>query len=456
MMRTGGSIVVAILLGSGAARAQQPNDPFDRPAPGQTPMPADPWPRLTEEELGLVPPRPPPPSESAPQPVGDPPSPPFGSPGQLVVTADSIVALAWTTYSPSRDDLSSFAVTFSPGVDVFVMRGFSVGGEFHVGYATSSEYDTESKLVRSKSTTLAGGPRVGFNVPLGAALSWYPRVTLGVESVRREERRVARASTFGPEPGGTGSELGVFVGVFAPVLVHPKPHLFLGLGPAVVHVLGVSREGPEIGAERTTLAARFVVGGWWGGAKVSSDAARLAPSPQFGASGQWVFTGEIGAAAARTASDGASSPSTVATFAPGVDYFVGRRISVGASIALSRSRIFGVTLDGVPRESEASMLGGTLRVGVDVPFTSWLSFYPRAFASFGGGWYARRLGSGRSELTDVFITPGAYAPLLVHPASHVFVGLGPSLSYDALRVTEPGANRRATRVGAALLVGGWL
>ena len=52
---------------------------------------------------------------------------------------------------------------------------------------------------------------------------------------------------------------------------------------------------------------------------------------------------------------------------------------------------------------------------------------------------------------------GAYAPLMIHPASHVFIGFGPTFSHDLVRAADRvGPDNLATTIGAGLLVGGWL
>jgi hypothetical protein len=47
-------------------------------------------------------------------------------------------------------------------------------------------------------------------------------------------------------------------------------------------------------------------------------------------------------------------------------------------------------------------------------------------------------------------------PLLVHPASHFFVGAGPFVFHELSDVDQNSYENDATTLGAAFLLGGWL
>jgi hypothetical protein len=86
-----------------------------------------------------------------------------------------------------------------------------------------------------------------------------------------------------------------------------------------------------------------------------------------------------------------------------------------------------------------------------------LSFYPRASISVGREAFDVRSAPQTNAASSAVVTLGLYAPLLVHVATHAFAGFGPYISHDAIRRTDdrPG-DTLATRIGASLLVGGWL
>lgn len=225
-----------------------------------------------------------------------------------MITGDSSIGISSTQYSGY--EASSFSTSFSPGLDVFVLRGLSIGVDVDARYSS-----TGGELLSTTSSGLAGGPRLGFNVTLGRLVSWYPRVTVGGESLRREvhdsnastfDTRATRStysgvfvSAFAPlllhprphffVPGfdyfvGAGVSLGmsvtasldqrsgserdqfsgtvVTVGLYAPLLVHFAPHAFAGFGPLVAHEALHTVDGRLGGVLATRIGASLVVGGW--------------------------------------------------------------------------------------------------------------------------------------------------------------------------------------------------
>ena len=385
---------------------------------------------LAREAHAQLPPTPPAdpgqPGET-PRPDDASPAPRFGAPGELVITGAAAIGISST--SLSRSQASRFAAVFSPGFDVFVIRNVSVGGDLDIAYERVKGYGSNST---GETTTVAGGPRIGLNVPLGDLLSWYPRLTVGFSA--NIDMGASRATPF--------------VSVFAPLLLHPKPHVFFGFGPDARREFGAQDSGGT-NAQRTTVAGRFVVGAWWGGhadGVAPPDATTQVVATRFGERGQWVFTGEAGGALSWTVDRGGDRSITVASFTPAIDYFVARHFSIG--LAGSGYYAHASYKGGDPSNTTSFGLGP--RVGVDVPLARGLSLYPRANIFFSHEATDRT--SGLSTASDTVVALGIYAPLLVHVATHAFVGFGPYLAQDVSRT----GNNVATRVGAALVVGGWL
>ncbi len=79
---------------------------------------------------------------------------------------------------------------------------------------------------------------------------------------------------------------------------------------------------------------------------------------------------------------------------------------------------------------------------------------------FGAAAQDEKSGGSENTNTQSYVWVALYAPLLVHPASHVFVGFGPTLSRNLTRtVTFPGGQtlqNPSSSVGAGFLVGAWL
>ena len=118
-------------------------------------------------------------------------------------------------------------------------------------------------------------------------------------------------------------------------------------------------------------------------------------------------------------------------------------------------------------DSSAITYGIGVAVGVNVPLGDWVSFWPRVF---GGVWtesitqspVPRAFSLSRDGITlpqgdyrETALWFEIYAPLLIHPAPHFFVGFGPDFFIDLVHDVGPTENRR-TYWGATSLVGGWL
>ena len=107
---------------------------------------------------------------------------------------------------------------------------------------------------------------------------------------------------------------------------------------------------------------------------------------------------------------------------------------------------------------DVSSFGGAVRLGGDAPLSPLVSFYPRASFAVSRESYDERSGVARNAASATVFTLRLYAPLLVHVATHAFVGFGPSVVRDVLRSIDDDrrGDNLATRVGATLIVGGWL
>jgi hypothetical protein len=94
---------------------------------------------------------------------------------------------------------------------------------------------------------VSAGPRLGYNVPIADRWSVWPEV-YGAYQVDWGE--------FAPSSGFA-------VGAYVPVLYHPAPHLFFGLGPGVSTSWLVAGAGTH-GNSVTTYGFSLSVGGWLG------------------------------------------------------------------------------------------------------------------------------------------------------------------------------------------------
>ena len=69
----------------------------------------------------------------------------------------------------------------------------------------------------------------------------------------------------------------------------------------------------------------------------------------------------------------------------------------------------------------------------------------------------------QNQYSAAIVAVALYAPLLVHPAPHAFVGFGPGIYQDLSRgYTDPAVpdstivQNRETNLSLSLIVGGWL
>ncbi len=167
----------------------------------------------------------------------------FGESGQFVISADSAFNVGHATYSggPAPTPGATTWFQIEPSVDYFVLRGFSVGAS--VFYQHSAESGMAS------SDAIDVGPRVGFNVPIGDHVSFWPTASL----------------VYGDTFEGGYQTSGLAIRLYAPLLVHPAPHLFAGLGPTVFSDLSVvthSSQGNVDQMRATEYALQFTMGGW--------------------------------------------------------------------------------------------------------------------------------------------------------------------------------------------------
>jgi len=120
-------------------------------------------------------PSPPPPSPAPPreQRVA------FGAAGQWALLGSS-TSLGVSGQEFSNSDARQFNVGGEVGFDAFVARNFSIGPDVEGGYTVRQGYSSTA-LQKGTEASVSIGARFGVNVPLSAAFSWFPRLTVGVE-----------------------------------------------------------------------------------------------------------------------------------------------------------------------------------------------------------------------------------------------------------------------------------
>lgn len=110
----------------------------------------------------------------------------------------------------------------------------------------------------------------------------------------------------------------------------------------------------------------------------------------------------------------AGSDNFTIVLAPGADYFVKENLSVGAGIAFGQIFQSG---------EDATSLGGNVRLGYNLAYDEKISIWPKISA----GIVYNKTTTFVFGPDGTFFQLGGFAPVLYHPASHFFVGLGPNV-----------------------------
>jgi hypothetical protein len=166
----------------------------------------------------------------------------FGSAGQTVISSDLSFAGSYAEVeTPTGTKTYTTTVTLSPALDYFAVDRLSVG----LAYALQYNHTSLPGFADTLGNTIE--PRLGYALPISDNLTFWPRVAIGLTFVN--------ALTHGaPETDK------VDVSAFAPILFHPAPHFFIGVGPLFFKDLTyVKGDGPKA----LIVGVGTQVGGFW-------------------------------------------------------------------------------------------------------------------------------------------------------------------------------------------------
>ena len=156
-------------------------------------------------------------------------APPFGAPGSAAPST-----IFWRTTSRWASPVG-FGNYYSKGIDA-----------------------TSGGTVTFSNAAFSFGPRVGANFSIGPTFSLYPQFTLDIAHQAYDE-------LAGNSENQSANDI-VSVDFFVPLLVHPAPHVFLGLGPHLYHEVSNAVTfpnnplAPATQNRETTVGAAFVLG----------------------------------------------------------------------------------------------------------------------------------------------------------------------------------------------------
>jgi len=172
----------------------------------------------------------------------------IGAPGQIAISGDFQIAFA--SVSSSDDDAESATrIRVAPAGDYFLIPNLSLGGQ--VVFDQESQGDFTDR-------TIGVAVRAGYVIGLGKVSIW-PRAGLTFDNGNADVEFLGIS--------GELSTSTLTLNVFAPLLVHPVDHVFIGLGPAFDLDLVVSQsfndndvDDPE---KLTAFGVLSTVGGYF-------------------------------------------------------------------------------------------------------------------------------------------------------------------------------------------------
>jgi hypothetical protein len=186
----------------------------------------------------------------------------FGDRGELVFSELLGASFGVLGYSKSSAGSSTFGL--SPAFDYFVDQ------DVFVGVSSFLRYSSNTTAQRVKSYGWSGGAYVHFgrNVPLSNLFSLKIKVALGASHASSTIENPNFDSNWNGFPFGVShaQETIIVVDMYAPLLIHPAPHFFVGFGPEAYfdpyHSIG-GDAGSTTDHMRYFVGASSTIGGWF-------------------------------------------------------------------------------------------------------------------------------------------------------------------------------------------------
>ncbi len=163
----------------------------------------------------------------------------FGQKGQWTISTDAALSFERRTQSGTA---AVTTLSILPATDYFIMKNFSIGGVIGMVYQKAGD---------TKATAFKIGPRVGYNVEFSRLVSFWPKVGFSYAWTKNKHD----IEVNGTEVTRSTKNNAVQLNIFAPVMLHPASHFFVGFGPFIDTDLN--------GDHRVTIwGLRLTVGGW--------------------------------------------------------------------------------------------------------------------------------------------------------------------------------------------------
>jgi hypothetical protein len=393
---------------------------------------------------------------------------PGPSPGTWPRSIGGGATVSAYSYSFNHSSAGGGVVNVAPGFGYFVARNLWIGASLGLGLGDVKGYGADGTLVWTRTTSVSGSLGLGLNVPFANVFSFFPTIAIGYEWTHRLENPTGGSTTVAnPYPSNDTTLSGPYISIFAPLLVHPVPHFYLGFGPTFFHEFGAaaSSDAPNVGGQRTSYGVGFTVGVDWGG-RVPPPVEGAPPAPAdtaegFGERGQIVLSNNLVANLGSLTYAGTGASAFSGAIGGSVDYFLASHFFLGGFVNESFAHGQGAPSANVAatRFDQNTLYFGA-RFGADLPLGHWLSAEAVGSLEFGIENYDETSGASEDKYSGSIDAINLYVPLLVHPAPHVFFGLGPFIYYEySHSISFPGAaaiQNAETQYGLSSVVGGWL
>jgi len=166
----------------------------------------------------------------------------FGRKRQWAFSSDASISVQRTTQSETNGALTT--VSLAPAADYFVIENLSIGGSVGLYYSKSGE---------TSGTRFTIGPRVGYNFEVSRLLSVWPKLGLNYAHTGSNAPQIVNPDTG--TLSGDDDNNAIALSLFAPVMLHPAPHFFAGLGPFLETDLSGDNRA-------TSWGVKLTMGGW--------------------------------------------------------------------------------------------------------------------------------------------------------------------------------------------------
>ena len=160
----------------------------------------------------------------------------FGSAGQLTFASENTLDIVHSSNEAT-------SVTFGPAADYFIIDHLSIGG--FIGFTFLNVHDSDT-------IKFGIGPRVGYYLPFTDMLGIWPKIGF---SYAHTNMSVTVTDVMGVEHETSASNDAIALNLFAPIMMHPATHFFVGFGP----FLDVDLSGDN---RVTSYGLKLTIGGW--------------------------------------------------------------------------------------------------------------------------------------------------------------------------------------------------